>query len=183
MIPEIVSSPDYRAEAAQQRRAPRRSRWPDVVVALLLIGIVAAMITFWPRVAGPLPEKVRPVTFEVHLAETAPGTGLIPATVVTSGEPVFLHAEPVIENSHVEHAIAVGDGVRIAIEVTLNEQGARQLREATKNHTGKRLAVLIDGQVRMAPIIHTEISEHLVIDSNFTVTEAKVIARGLIGNL
>jgi protein-export membrane protein SecD len=59
----------------------------------------------------------------------------------------------------------------------LKARGAAAFARITRENTGKRLAIVLDGKVLPAPIIHTEIpGGSSVIAGNFTVAEASRMA-------
>jgi SecD/SecF fusion protein len=53
------------------------------------------------------------------------------------------------------------------------------MREATRNHLGKPVAILIDGEVVAAPTIKSPIGEAAVISGDFTQSDAQRIASGM----
>ena len=64
------------------------------------------------------------------------------------------------------------------VRVTLTPAGKELFSEVTKANIGKKLAVVIDGKVALAPVIQQQISGGtLVISGNLTADEAKEIAR------
>ena len=64
--------------------------------------------------------------------------------------------------------------------LTLTPVAAQQFAAITRDHIGKRLAIVFDGKQLSAPTIRAEISGgQAVISSRFTETEAKAIATAL----
>ena len=53
------------------------------------------------------------------------------------------------------------------------------MRAATANHIGKHVAILLDGQVVMAPVIRSPIGAAAEITGNYTKSQAERIVRGI----
>jgi len=70
------------------------------------------------------------------------------------------------------------------VEVKLTEQGRKRLAEITRDNVGKRLALIIDREVVVAPKILEERSEGTVwIVGDFTVREADELAARISSGL
>jgi SecDF, P1 head subdomain len=170
-----------RAAAAETTAASRGwFRAPLAVVALaalILVGIFAAGAR-GPRGSGTLYAAVR---FEVRLAETQPGAGLREVRVPGADRVIYLHDEVVITNDDIEHCAAVsGSGAsRFDIGVEFNAAGAEKMRRATLDHEGRPMAILIDGEVVMAPVIRSPIGRSAVINGNYSKAEAERIVNGI----
>jgi preprotein translocase subunit SecD len=67
------------------------------------------------------------------------------------------------------------------IGIRFNEAGAEKMRRATANHLGKPLAVLIDGEVVMAPTLRSPVSDSALISGDFSQAEAERIVNGIGG--
>ncbi len=70
-----------------------------------------------------------------------------------------------------------------AVHVKMSEEGSRKLAEATskKNH-GRRLAVVLDGEVCVAPAVHTQVTEgHFIINGSFTKEDIEYLESILTG--
>jgi preprotein translocase subunit SecD len=67
------------------------------------------------------------------------------------------------------------------VVVTFTRDGAAKLLRATRTHVGRPLAILLDGQVALAPIVRSPISASARITGNYTRSEAARIASGIIG--
>jgi len=66
------------------------------------------------------------------------------------------------------------------IAITLNTNGMKHFAEVTRNNIGKRMAIIVDGQLYSAPAIRSEISSgKAMISGNFTSEEAKELATKL----
>jgi preprotein translocase subunit SecD len=65
--------------------------------------------------------------------------------------------------------------------VQFNASGAEKMRVATGKHIGKPVAILIDSQVIMAPVLRSPIDTSAEITGNFTKADAERIVKGIIG--
>ena len=66
------------------------------------------------------------------------------------------------------------------IDVTFTEAGAKSFADITRENLNKQLAIIVDGQVREAPRIASEISGgKAVITGSFSKQEAKDLAKKL----
>lgn len=65
------------------------------------------------------------------------------------------------------------------IHVELDEAGAAKLGKLTESHFRSRLAIVINGEVVMAPTILSRVSDKLAISGRFTLAEAETLAAGL----
>lgn len=64
------------------------------------------------------------------------------------------------------------------ISLVFDDEGAKLFADITKRNVGKPLAIFLDGQLRTAPVIQTEITNgQAVITGNFTVDEANKLQR------
>jgi len=125
-----------------------------MVIAASFLGAVV-----WSLFISDLQAAIR---FEVRLAEDRPAPGLRAAKVSDSDRTVYLHDEVIVTNSDIAAAQVV-QGSRpsqYGVSVEFNASGAEKMRAATGNHIGKPVAILVDGQVVVAPVLRTPI-EHL----------------------
>ena len=168
--------------AAWSAPAVGGSRGPRRRVVLGVAGAVAAAITvvglfvgFGDRAA--LQAAVR---FEVRLAEAQPVPGLIVARAADSGRVIYMHSELIVNNDDIAQSWVVEEGSdRFGVSVHFLEAGAQRMRQATANHIGRPVAILIDGEVVTAPIVRSAISNSAVISGDYSRTEAERIADGI----
>jgi len=67
-----------------------------------------------------------------------------------------------------------------SISIEFNSEGAKLFDEITKANIGKRVAILLDGQIISAPVVREEIRDgQAEISGQFTVQEAKELTRNL----
>jgi preprotein translocase subunit SecD len=121
------------------------------------------------------------IRFEVRLAENRPAPGLHKAMVSGFDQLVYLHDEDIVTNSDIAAARVVqGNGPsQYSVSVEFNATGAEKMRAATQDHLGKILAILLDGQVVMAPVLRSPIGASAMITGNLTKTQAERIVKGI----
>ena len=140
-----------------------------------LLCVVVCLLAF-ARIAGAQ------TRLEMRLAETAPGAGLTEATIPASGQKIYLHESSVITNADVIDAHVENDvngHPSVAIRVT--PDAAVRLENATRDHIGKLIAVLVNGTVVSAPRLTGVLRQDAAIFGRFTQAEAQEIAAGLMG--
>jgi preprotein translocase subunit SecD len=157
-----------------------RSRIP-VFVAVSLTVIAALFLgpRVWSVFVGDL--RAAAVRFEVRLAEDSPASGLREAKVSGSHRSVYLHDEVIVINGDIAVARVVpGPGPsEYSVGIELKASGAEKMRAVTGNHIGKLLAILLDGQVVMAPVLRSPIGASARITGNFTRAQAERIVNGI----
>ena len=121
----------------------------------------------------------QPTTLEVRLAETTPASGLTEATLQGSGQKIYLHDMRVITNSDVLQARVVEDRGGFNVAITLTVEAASKMATATSAHTGRPLAIIVNGEVIAAPTVRGTIGDQALISGDFTRAEAERIASGL----
>jgi len=156
-----------------------RSRTPVFVTAILTV-IAASLLgaLVWSLFIRDLQAAIR---FEVRLAEDRPAPGLREAKVSDSGQLVYLHDEVVVTNREIESArvIQASGSSKFSISIEFKAAGAEKMQAATRNHIGKRLAILLDGEVVMAPVVKSPIGAAAVITGGYTRAQAERVAKGI----
>jgi hypothetical protein len=147
-------------------------------VPVLVAGIVAIGSQLWPPSIATLQAAVR---FEVRLAEDHPAPGLREARAAGSDRVVYVHEEIVVTNDDLAKSRVIpGDGPsRFSVLVELNAAGADKMLHATAGHTGRPVAILIDGVVVAAPVVRGSIGSSAVISGDFSKAEAERIVNGI----
>jgi hypothetical protein len=170
------------AEAASGVAAPSSAR-PRVraallaTVALMLFGMLAAGSWLWPQ-GATVQAAVR---FEVRLAEEQPAAGLREARIQGTDRVIYLHEEVIVSNADIERSAVVPGSVpsRFNIGVRFNAAGAEKMRRATANHVGRPIALLIENEVVMAPVLRDPIVDSAVISGDYSQAEAERIVNGM----
>ncbi|HLG60051.1 MAG TPA: hypothetical protein VI485_32220 [Vicinamibacterales bacterium] len=164
-------------------RSTARFRSPLAVLAtvtLIVVGIVAVGFQIWSQGGATLQAAVR---FEVRLAEDHPAAGLSKARVAGWFGPVdlFLHQDIIVTNSDIAQSSVVPGALpsRFSIAVQFTAAGTEKMRQATANHVGKPVAILLDGQVVSAPVLRSPISTSAVISGEYTKANAEKIVNGM----
>jgi len=123
-------------------------------------------------------------TFELRLVAAAPSADTEPMTIEYKGRPaetVNVQKANILDQSAIKSATVVknerGDP---ALEITLTEAGRQRFAEFTRQNTGKRIAMIINGRACSAPVIQTPITDGKIrISGNFTLEEANDLIRGI----
>ncbi len=149
-----------------------------VTVAVIVVGLVAVGSHIWSQGGATLQAAIR---FEVRLAEDHPTAGLPEARIAGSDRVVYLHEETVVTNEDIaQSSVVQGDKPsRFGVRVQFNAAGTEKMRQATASHVGRPMAILIDGDVVMAPVVMEPVSKSAVITGNFTKAEAERIVNGI----
>ncbi|MFW5808643.1 MAG: protein translocase subunit SecD, partial [Spirochaetota bacterium] len=92
--------------------------------------------------------------------------------------PIVLQKKISMSGDDIEHAsIGVDEFQKPAVHFTLTSKGAEKFARLTQDNIGKRLAIVIDEQVRSAPVINTKITGGSAqITGDFTYEEVEVLA-------
>jgi hypothetical protein len=147
-------------------------------IALIIVVLVAFGSQNWPPGGATVQAAVR---FEVRLAEDQSAAGLREARVIGSGRAIYLHEEIVVTNADIESSAVVpgSSPSQFGIGVRFTAEGARKMREATAKHVGRPVAILIDGEVVMAPTLRDPISADALISGDYSRAEAERIVNGI----
>lgn len=173
----IESAPVPTTSNGTPIRARRR------LLALLPACAAAALVLSWAGYLGRGPfmtSVTAQVRFEVRLAEDSAAPGLYVAQVANGGPLLYLHPEVVVGNDDIAQVWVVDNGSpQFSVGVQLLPGGAERMRQATAGHVGRRVAILIDGTVVMAPVVRSPIGDAAMISGQFSREEATRIARGM----
>jgi preprotein translocase subunit SecD len=116
----------------------------------------------------------------LRLAEDQPLPGWIVAQLPDAGGLIYLHEDVLASNDDVADSWVSPDGSDgVEVVVQLMPLAAQRMKDATGRHLARRVAILIDGTVVMAPVIRSPIADSMVISGTFTRAEAERIARGI----
>jgi hypothetical protein len=184
-VPPILETLRARVEPAPvpttSSGTPIRAR--RRLLAWLPACAAVVLVLSWASYQGRAPlmtPVAAQVRFEVRLAEDTAAPGLYVATVANGGPLVYLHPEMVVGNDDIAQVWVVDDGSpRFSVGVQFFPGGAERMRQATAGHVGRRVAILIDGTVVMAPVVRSPIGDAAVISGQFSREEATRIARGM----
>jgi hypothetical protein len=168
------------APLVDRSTTPGRARLTlAAALAVAVTGLLALGYQVWVHGTTPVLAAVR---FEVRLAEDRPIPGLVVAQVADSGRVIYLHPEIVVSNDDIAQTWVLQDGpAQFGVGVEFLTSGAERMRQATTTHLGRRMAILVDGVVVMAPVVQSPIGDSAVISGNYTRAEADRIADGIAG--
>ena len=126
-------------------------------------------------------EEMVMVKVEFRLAETEPAEGLTEMTIPGLEEKFYLHDKVLMNNYDIQFALPfLWDGKSV-VELTFTEAGKVRFARLTEENLGKRMGILIDGKLVMAPMIKAPILEgKAIIEGNFSEEEADRIATGIM---
>ncbi len=102
------------------------------------------------------------------------------ATGRTNHEVLYVEKTVLLDQNHLQGTTVVTSQASGApqIHITFNDEGRKHFAEVTRQNIGRRLAVIIGGQLYCAPVIQAEISGGRgVITGNFTKQEAKNLSK------
>lgn len=187
---ESAASLEYRdgqrrtvlAAASSAERREKAIPNSKVRFVAMLAAAAIAVLFLSERIWSPLIRDVyAAVRFEVRLAEDQPAPGLREAKVAGTDRSIYLHEEVVVTNADIATASLIRVGSVYNVGVEFNGTGAAKMRAATGRHIGKPVAILLDGQVIMAPVLRSPIDSSAQITGNFTKAEAERVVTGIIG--
>jgi preprotein translocase subunit SecD len=120
--------------------------------------------------------RVRHAGIEFLLAQDAPVEGLLKKEYNNPSQAIYTDGKPVMTNTDIKEAILVKNDAYPGVEVILNANGIEKIKEVSSNNVGKRMAVMVNGQVICAPRLREPISDsHLQIAGSFTEAQAQLL--------
>ena len=123
--------------------------------------------------------EAQPAKIEFRVADVQEFPGAQP--VQFEGQTLYLAPEIVISNPDIASADPFSYGGKVSVSLKFREEGAKRLNEATRNNVGKRMAVLLDGEVLMAPVIQSAIGDSAMLDGDFDGMEVAARLDSAIG--
>ena len=115
----------------------------------------------------------RPPRYVVRSLRPSAGAG-----AETGGREMLLldtRRETSLVQAHVVEAALSLDSATLqeAISFRLSDQGARRIRDMTRENIGRRIAIVVDGEVVSAPTIRSEIRADVQISGQFSPAEVR----------
>jgi preprotein translocase subunit SecD len=101
------------------------------------------------------------------------------AQLKNSQQKVYVHYTAVATHTDVLNARVVDTTGRYEIALTLTPQAGAALTSATTRHTGRPLAIILDGEVVSVLTIKSPLGAEVVFSGGFSGEEAARIAAGL----
>ena len=173
---------------------------PFLAVCLLPVGTMAGPATQNPQYSGPVVITggasativFNPPALQFRLVVDNPTGDSEPMAVVGvnnpswSRQPLVLNVQKTVllDQTAVKSATAVWHNqISPQIDIQLTDDGAKRLAAVTRGNIGKRLAIIINGKLCLAPRIASEISGgQVVISGVFNKQEALDFAARLNGS-
>ncbi|THB64948.1 MAG: hypothetical protein D6E12_13800 [Desulfovibrio sp.] len=138
------------------------------------------------KIATDLLTRSANLTFHLVDADATASSEPGPDHLLLESEqgPLALISQPVLEGGAISQASARMDasGHMPVVWLLFTDQGAQDFAQATTQHVGRRLAIVVDGKVLSAPVIQEPITGgEAVISGVFDLAEAEVLAATLQG--
>jgi len=155
----------------------------SVSAALLLAGGAMTVALSSDTSAGG--DNPAPSVFQFRLVLNAPSAKADPMTVVQPGadakaaKTLYVQKKVLLDQTDLKSASVITNQPvgKPRIQITFTDAGAKQLAKVTHQNIGKRLAIIIDGQLYSAPTIKSEIRGGSVeVTGNFSEVEAQDLA-------
>lgn len=128
-------------------------------------------------------ERPKAVELRLHLAADQPQTDW-EMTRDEHGQPLFVSPQAFLTAADVRLASTVLSDQRTLILLELASQGQAALQDVTTANTGARLAVFLDGQLVMSPVIRRPLREgKIYLDGEFGRAQAEELVARFNANL
>jgi beta-lactamase regulating signal transducer with metallopeptidase domain len=119
-------------------------------------------------------------TLEFRIAQKESGEGLTETKVEDKDEIIYMHKSAFITDADIKFAkVTKENGGSTAIQFELTPDAAKRMLKTTKENIGKKLVIIIEGKVMMAPKINAAISKSGIISGSFTEKEAERIVKAI----
>jgi preprotein translocase subunit SecD len=115
----------------------------------------------------------------IHPARTASADGLQAMSDRHSGMRLWVTPQPALTEADIRQAeMAFTPDGQPAVVLTLSEAGRATLGELTRTYLGQPLAILVDGELRLAPIVSEPVVDGRVALTGFdSLQEAEELVR------
>jgi preprotein translocase subunit SecD len=132
---------------------------------------------------SPRPLDDPKIKIEFRRAEYDPAEGLTEAKEEGSNLKVYLHRLAELTNEDIAEIRKGKDASgKPIIEINFTKAGAKKMEKLTsKERLRKPLALLVDGQLILAPRINAQISDKCVINANFTAEQVDQLIKKFSG--
>ena len=146
----------------------------------LLLSVMCALPLLGCRDATIRRSSSDPIaTLEFRLEADSPApSGAVPFTDPT-GRPILLRPDVVIRNVDISSVVVEESQGHFSVGLRFIPSAASRLQRETAANVGRRMAVLLDGKVLVAPVIRSAVAAEARIDAGFTQEEAYRIAVSL----
>jgi preprotein translocase subunit SecD len=145
----------------------KSQRTSQIVVALAVLLFCSVMVS--------AEESVTRV--EVRKAEFEPFPGADQAYVKGSERPIYIAAEAEFTNRDLASVKAVGDpNGEPGLELILTQEAAVRMESFSIQWIGKPLAIMVNGDVVLAPVVRAVLGERLIVQGSFTLEQVESLA-------
>lgn len=126
-----------------------------------------------------------PDYFQAFIVEPAKASAPESLKVPETEEIVKLVGTPIIDRNHILSVQRTYDErKRFSLAMKLTPEGAARMEHATRNHLRQKMALMIDGQVKIAAIINSVITTgNISLSGDFNKEELEEIAAALVRKL
>ncbi len=148
------------------------------LIALSLLAMAGCTL-FQRDGSPPEPESPRPVKLRFHLASTEEVEGY-QAARDEHGRLLYVTPTAFLTERDVWNASALASEKESLILLTLTEGGTMTMEWITRENVGRRLAVFIDDQLVMSPLVQAPLTGgKLYLAGGFSQAQAEKLARRL----
>jgi len=158
---------------------------PLTAAALALALTLPVGCSLRDREGSPSPEepaKVEPVAIRFHLGTTTEREGYRKASD-EQGRPLYIAGDPVLTERDIVSATALHSDRRSLVLLVFAPAASNDLRRLTGDHLGGRLAIFVDDDLVMSPLLRAPIAGgKVVLDAGFSRERANQIARAISGH-
>lgn len=105
-----------------------------------------------------------PARVEFRAASKNSTQGSVTMVAPVGAAVIYVAPQVVVSNSDIATAsIAVTDDGKRAVSITLTEAGASKLLAYTSAHLNEPIAIMVDGRLVSAPVVHSPLSRSAII--------------------
>ncbi len=120
-------------------------------------------------------------TLEFRLAEDTETPGWEQMTEPGSEKPIFVSPKASLNGTHVEKVSFYKDGRgNPSIGLTLTDDGAKLMEATTSRNLGKKLAIVLDGEVVSAPTVRSTVAKEVQITGRFGKEDLLKLFRAVV---
>jgi preprotein translocase subunit SecD len=136
--------------------------------------VVLALLLFCSLIASSGEETTR---VEVRKAGFEPFSGAEKVDSPRFERKIYIATEASFTNKDFASVEAVGDlHGEPGLELILTEEAALRMKALSSQWIGKPLAILVNGEVVLAPVVRAVLGERLIVQGRFTMEELERLA-------
>jgi preprotein translocase subunit SecD len=150
------------------------------MIRFTTILFLAWMYQSFTAAVATTPKEKPAVKVEFRLAEDEPAKGLKEAIIEGTEKRVYLHKKAELTNEDIAEARGnILEDRTLAIAILFTAEGKKKIEKLSKENLHKRLAIIIDGKVVVAPVLNGVISERALIRDIPTFEEVERIVNAI----